>query len=172
MKKTLNIELKELNRKLISVDYINWMNNKRVIKFTEQRFVKNTKKKIIKFVEEKKKSKIQYLFGIYSVEKKKVHIGNIKLGPINNIHKYAEISYIIGNLQYQNKGFATQAIKKILVIAKKKYKLKKIIASVYSSNIASRKVLEKNKFKLEGIIKKKFIFNKKRLDQLIFGKLI
>tara|TARA_A100001035_G_scaffold255048_1_gene229339 strand:- start:5547 stop:6065 length:519 start_codon:yes stop_codon:yes gene_type:complete len=172
MKKTLNIELKELNRKLISVDYINWMNNKRVIKFTEQRFVKNTKKKIIKFVEEKKKSKIEYLFGIYSVEKKKVHIGNIKLGPINNIHKYAEISYIIGNLQYQNKGFATQAIKKILVIAKKKYKLKKIIASVYSSNIASRKVLEKNKFKLEGIIKKKFIFNKKRLDQLIFGKLI
>ena len=105
MKKTLNIELKELNRKLISVDYINWMNNKRVIKFTEQRFVKNTKKKIIKFVEEKK-SKIEYLFGIYSVEKK-VHIGNIKLGPINNIHKYAEISYIIGNLQYQNKGFAT-----------------------------------------------------------------
>ena len=172
MKKTLNIELKELNRKLISVDYINWMNNKRVIKFTEQRFVKNTKKKIIKFVEEKKKSKIEYLFGIYSVEKKKVHIGNIKLGPINNIHKYAEISYIIGNLQYQNKGFATQAIKKILVISKKKYKLKKIIASVYSSNIASRKVLEKNKFKLEGIIKKKFIFNKKRLDQLIFGKLI
>ena len=172
MKKTLNIELKELNRKLISVDYINWMNNKRVIKFTEQRFVKNTKKKIIKFVEEKKKSKIEYLFGIYSVEKKKVHIGNIKLGPINNIHKYAEISYIIGNLQYQNKGFATQAIKKILVIAKKKYKLKKIIASVYSSNIASRKVLEKNKFKLEGIIKKKFIFNKKWLDQLIFGKLI
>ena len=172
MKKTLNIELKELNRKLISVDYINWMNNKRVIKFTEQRFVKNTKKKIIKFVEEKKKSKIEYLFGIYSVEKKKVHIGNIKLGPINNIHKYAEISYIIGNLQYQNKGFATQAIKKILVIAKKKYKLKKIIASVYSPNIASRKVLEKNKFKLEGIIKKKFIFNKKRLDQLVFGKLI
>ena len=42
MKKTLNIELKELNRKLISDDYIKWMNNKKVIKFTEQRFVKNT----------------------------------------------------------------------------------------------------------------------------------
>ena len=55
MKKTLNIELKELNRKLISDDYIKWMNNRRVIKFTEQRFVKNTKKKIIKFVDEKKK---------------------------------------------------------------------------------------------------------------------
>ena len=45
MKKTLNIELKELNRKLISDDYIKWMNNRRVIKFTEQRFVKNTKKR-------------------------------------------------------------------------------------------------------------------------------
>ncbi len=172
MKKTLNIELKELNRKLISDDYIKWMNNKKVIKFTEQRFVKNTKRKIVKFVDEKKKSKIEYLFGIFCVEKKITHIGNIKLGPINNIHKYAEISYIIGNLEFQNKGFATQAIRKILVIAKKKFKLKKIIASVYSSNIASRKVLEKNNFKLEGIVKKKFIFNRKRLDQLIFGKLI
>ena len=120
----------------------------------------------------KKKSKIEYLFGIFCVERKKTHIGNIKLGPINNIHKYAEISYIIGNLEFQNQGFATQAIRKILVIAKKKFKLKKIIASVYSSNIASRKVLEKNNFKLEGIVKKKFVFNKKRLDQLIFGKLI
>ena len=172
MKKTLNIELKELNRKLISDDYIKWMNNKRIIKFTEQRFVKNTKKKIIKFVDEKKKSKTEYLFGIFCLERKKTHIGNIKLGPINNIHKYAEISYIIGNLEFQNQGFATQAIRKILVIAKKKFKLKKIIASVYSSNIASRKVLEKNNFKLEGIVKKKFVFNKKRLDQLIFGKLI
>ena len=172
MKKTLNIELKELNRKLISDDYIKWMNNRRVIKFTEQRFVKNTKKKIIKFVDEKKKSKTEYLFGIFCLERKKTHIGNIKLGPINNIHKYAEISYIIGNLEFQNQGFATQAIRKILVIAKKKFKLKKIIASVYSSNIASRKVLEKNNFKLEGIVKKKFVFNKKRLDQLIFGKLI
>ena len=57
MKKIFNIELRELNSTLVSKDYINWMNNYKVTKYTEQRFVKNTKKKIIKFVKEKKKIK-------------------------------------------------------------------------------------------------------------------
>ena len=172
MKKSSNIQLNELNQKLVSEKYINWMNDYEITKLTEQRFSKHTKKSTIKFVNEMKKSKIEYLFGIFYVKKNKTHIGNIKLGPINNYHKFAEISYLIGDTNFQNRGFATEAIKQILILAKKKYKLSKIIATTYSNNFTSRKVLEKNKFKLEGIIKKKFLFNKKRLDQLVFGRLI
>tara|TARA_Y100000591_G_C21728293_1_gene642595 strand:- start:107 stop:625 length:519 start_codon:yes stop_codon:yes gene_type:complete len=172
MKKFSNIQLKELNSQLVSDRYVEWMNDFQITKLTEQRFFKHTKKTIIEFVNEKKYSKNEYLFGIFYVNEKKTHIGNIKLGPINYHHKFAEISYLIGDLRFQNKGLATKAIEQVLVLAKKKYKLKKIIASLYSNNIASKRVLEKNKFKLEGIIKKKFVFKKKRLDQLIFGKII
>jgi [ribosomal protein S5]-alanine N-acetyltransferase len=172
MKMSLNIQLKELNQKLVSDKYINWMNDYEITKLTEQKYFKHTKKSTIKFVNEKKKSKNEYLFGIFYVNKNKTHIGNIKLGPINNYHKFAEISYLIGDINFQNRGIATEAIKQILILAKKKHKLIKIVATLYSNNHASRKVLEKNKFKLEGIIKKKFFFNKKRLDQLVFGRLI
>ena len=172
MKKFSNIQLKELNSQLVSDRYVEWMNDFQITKLTEQRFFKHTKKTIIEFVNEKKYSKNEYLFGIFYVNEKKTHIGNIKLGPINYHHKFAEISYLIGDLRFQNKGLATKAIEQVLVLAKKKYKLKKIIASLYSNNIAYKRVLEKNKFKLEGIIKKKFVFKKKRLDQLIFGKII
>ena len=172
MKMSLNIQLKELNQKLVSDKYINWLNDYEITKLTEQKYFKHTKKSTIKFVNEMKKSKNEYLFGIFYVNKNKTHIGNIKLGPINNYHKFAEISYLIGDINFQNRGFATEAIKQILILAKKKHKLIKIVATLYSNNLASRKVLEKNKFKLEGIIKKKFFFNKKRLDQLVFGRLI
>ena len=172
MKKFSNIQLKELNSQLVSDRYVEWMNDFQITKLTEQRFFKHTKKTIIEFVNEKKYSKNEHLFGIFYVNEQKTHIGNIKLGPINYHHKFAEISYLIGDLRFQNKGLATKAIEQVLVLAKKKYKLKKIIASLYSNNIASKRVLEKNKFKLEGIIKKKFVFKKKRLDQLIFGKII
>lgn len=172
MKKKLNIKLKELNPNLVSNKYIEWMNNYEVTKLTEQRFLKHTKKNVTNFVKEKKKAKNEYLFGIFYLQNKATHIGNIKLGPINNYHKFAEISYLIGDLKFQNKGLATKAIEQILILAKKKYKLKKIVASLYSNNIASQRVLEKNKFKLEGRIKKKFVFKNRRLDQLIFGKLI
>jgi|TARA_Y100000389_G_C17375860_1_gene471606 RimJ/RimL family protein N-acetyltransferase len=170
MNNKTNIKLKELTQNLVSDRYIEWMNNYEVTKLTELRFSKHTKKNVINFVNEKKKSKNEYLYGIFYVQNKAIHIGNIKLGPINNYHKYAEISYFIGDLKFHNKGLATKAIEQILILAKKKYKLKKIVATLYSNNIASQKVLEKNKFKLEGRIKKKFIFKNRRLDQLIFGK--
>ena len=120
MKKSSNIQLNELNQKLVSDEYINWMNDYEITKLTEQRFLKHTKKSTIKFVNEMKKSKIEYLFGIFYVKKNKTHIGNIKLGPINNYHKFAEISYLIGDTNFQNRGFATEAIKQILILAKKK----------------------------------------------------
>lgn len=172
MKKETNIKLRELTQNLVSDRYVDWMNSYEVTKLTEQRFSKHTKKNVINFVNKKKKSKKEYLFGIFYLKNKAIHIGNIKLGPINDYHKFAEISYLIGDLKFQNKGLATKAIEQILILAKKKYKLKKIVASLYSNNTASQRVLEKNKFKLEGRIKKKFVFKNRRLDQLIFGKLI
>ena len=120
MKKETNIKLRELTQNLVSDRYVDWMNSYEVTKLTEQRFSKHTKKNVINFVNKKKKSKKEYLFGIFYLKNKAIHIGNIKLGPINDYHKFAEISYLIGDLKFQNKGLATKAIEQILILAKKK----------------------------------------------------
>ena len=44
MKKSSNIQLNELNQKLVSDEYINWMNDYEITKLTEQRLLKHTKK--------------------------------------------------------------------------------------------------------------------------------
>ena len=67
-----NIELKELNSTLVSEKYVKWMNNYEITKLTEQRFSKHTKKDVIRFVNEKKKSKNEILFGIFYLNKKKL----------------------------------------------------------------------------------------------------
>ena len=112
MKKSSNIQLNELNQKLVSDEYINWMNDYEITKLTEQRFLKHTKKSTIKFVNEMKKSKIEYLFGIFYVKKNKTHIGNIKLGPINNYHKFAEISYLIEIQIFKIEGLQLRQLNK------------------------------------------------------------
>ena len=111
------------------------------------------------------------MLGIF-LSNKKIHVGNIKLGPINCKHKYAEISYFIGEKKFQNLGLGSLAIKKVCKIAKTQYKIKKLIAGVYEKNIPSKKVLEKNKFLLEGLILKKYLFEGKRISELIYGKLL
>ena len=114
----MTIFLRKLNpKKDISNDYLKWMNDFEVNKYTEQKYKKHKIKDIKKFVNEKNKSNNEFLYGIFF---KKKHIGNIKLGPINFIHKSAEISYFIGEKELWGKGYATKAIKLIIKIAKRK----------------------------------------------------
>ena len=167
------IRLKKLNpSKDISERYKNWMNDPDVQKYTEQKYKRHTLKDIRNFVLNKNKSIDEFLYGIF-LEKKKIslHIGNIKLGPISLMHKNAEISYFIGEKELWGKGYATLAIKEIIKIAKKK-KLKKLSAGLYEMNIGSKKILEKNNFKLEGKLKSEIVFQKKRYNVYLFGRLL
>ena len=87
-------------------------------------------------------------------------------------NKSSEITYVVGDKSLWGKGVASQAISKIISIAKKKYKLNKLFAGVADKNLASIKVLKKNKFKLEGVRKKHLFFNNKFYNQLDFGLLL
>jgi len=165
------IYLQELNTKDVNINYVKWLNDYSVVRFTEQKFYKHTIKSVKKFVIEKKRKKNEFLLGIF-LSNKKIHVGNIKLGPINFKHKTAEVSYFIGDFKFQNKGIGTQAIQEAIYIAKKKFNLKKITAGVYSNNIFSKKLLLKNKFKLEGTLEKQFQYGNKRVDKLIYGKVL
>ena len=149
------IKLKKLNLKEnINNKYRKWMNDSEVQKFTEQKYKKHSLKDIKDFVKEKNNSKDEFLYGIFLKKNfEYLHIGNIKMGPINWVHRTADISYFIGEKKLWGKGFATVAIKEIISIAKKK-RLKKLQAGAAKSNVGSNNVLIKNGFKVKN--KKKF----------------
>jgi len=165
------IILKELNVSMVSSKYLQWMKSKNIMRYTEQRFEKHSILKIIDYIKAIKLSKNNYAYGIFFIiNNQKIHVGNIKLGSINFKHKYADISYFIGDIKFQKLGIGTIAIKKVLEIAKKKFKLKKIFAGIYSNNVKSKQVLLKNKFVLEGTFEKKFIYENKRIAELVYSK--
>lgn len=173
MKKIKNSDLilKKLNIKDYSNRYLKWMNDKKVVEFTEQKYARHTRADIINFIKSKQNSKKEKVYGIFLKDKtKKFHIGNIKLGPIDFIHKNALISYFVGEKKYWGKNITTIAIKKIILLAKKKYRLKKIYAGFYSNNIGSEKVLKKNGFKKEAHFKNQLVYKKRRIDHIYYGK--
>ena len=107
------IVLRKLNlTKDISNKQLNCMNDLEDHKYTKQKYTKYSLIKIRKFVKEKNKSKNEFLYEI-SLKRNNVntHIGNIKLGPINFIHKRGETSYFIGEKELWDKGYTTLAIK-------------------------------------------------------------
>jgi len=72
---------------------------------------------------------------------------------IDNTNNNAEISYIF-DLDYCNKGYCSEACKKLIDIAFNKIGLNRIYADTIEGNIASVKVLEKMNFKHEGTRRK------------------
>ena len=167
----MKIFLKELTEKNVSKEYVSWLNSPSVNLYTEQRYFKHTIKSVRKYVQDKRKSKLEFLYGIFLVSDK-THVGNIKIGPINKIHQTTFISYFIGNTKLRSKGIMSEAFIKIFNLAKKKFKIKKIQAGIYDKNISSKKLLEKNKFKLEGVFSSQLIYKKKRIKKLIYGKIM
>ena len=167
------VTLKKLNlTKDISNRYLKWMNDLEVHRYTEQKYTKHSLVNIKKFVKKKNLSKNDFLYGIFLKRvNSNTHIGNIKLGPINFIHKTAELSYFIGEKDLWGKGYANLAIKEIIKIAKK-MGLKKIKASLIAINKGSKKVLEKNNFKLAGIFKSELIYKNRRYNEYHYEKIL
>ena len=95
-------------------------------------------------------------------------IGGIGLRDITS-HK-AEIGYWLGK-KYWGKGIATKAVQLITNFGFKQLKLKRIYAHIFSKNKASARLLEKNNYKREGLMRKYYLKNGKLLDAALYAKI-
>ena len=98
-------------------------------------------------------------------------VGTIGSSMIKNTPFMISFGYWLGE-KYWGKGIVTEAIKMyIKYIFSKFINIQRIEASVYSWNENSKKVLIKNGFKLEGILRKSVKKKGKIIDKYIFSKL-
>jgi len=95
--------------------------------------------------------------------------GSIGLHHIKIGHK-AELGYWLGE-KHWGKGIMSKAVNLFVSQGFKRFKLIKIDAYVFSPNKGSKIVLEKNKFKLEGYLKKHIEKNNKFYDAYLFAKI-
>jgi len=88
-----------------TIEYLRWLNDSTVNRFLD------TKKidifSLEQYVCDKSFKTDCLLFGIF-IKGTKVHIGNVKLEPIEN--SVATVGLLIGNKKYWNKGFATDVL--------------------------------------------------------------
>ena len=93
--------------------------------------------------------------------------GGIGLSEIKDYQ--AEIGFWVAS-KYRNKGITTLALKKVTKFGFEKIKLRRIYACVFPFNKASMRVLKKNGYKLEGILRKEIKKGNKLLDNYLFAK--
>ncbi len=98
-------------------------------------------------------------------------VGNISVERLVDIRKNdGEIGYVFDKA-YWGKGIATRATEMICKIAFEELSLTRLTSQVYEPNIASRRVLEKNGFTLEGVLKNAVTKGENIYSLCIYGKL-
>lgn len=103
------------------------------------------------------------------VENEKI-IGTISVEQKSDVYyKDGEIGYLLDKT-YWSKGIMSEAVHQICEIAFAELDIIRISANVYQPNTASCKVLEKNHFILEGIMKKAVVKNNKIYDLCVYGR--
>ena len=98
-------------------------------------------------------------------------VGSITVIPGTDIYRRsAEIGYWLAK-PYWGKGLMTEIAGQICREAFERFNIVRIGAEVYSRNMGSRRVLEKNGFTLEGILRRNVFKNGKLLNTRIYGLL-
>lgn len=169
----LKLSGKKINLRPISMDdcsqrYLAWLQDAAVNQYLETRWMEQSIDSIRGFVSNIRESDNQFLFAIID-NISGSHLGNIKIGPINDLHKNTEISYFIGDQSFWGKGIATEAIQLISNFSLQKGDIDYILAGVYESNIASIKALEKSGYTLQGRLIKQLVGPNGREDHLFYG---
>lgn len=164
------IYLRQIEMEDCTISYVNWLNDVEVTQYLETKWIVQDLETVRNFVDAQRENEHSVLFAIISKESE-LHIGNIKIGPINVHHKHADISYFIGNKAYWNKGIATEAIRLICKFGFEELGLNKVEAGTYETAVASWRALEKNGFVREGIFREQVYLDGRYIAVFRYGLL-
>ncbi len=162
------IYFRPLTKSDINERYLSWLNDSEVTKYIEAGHFPTTKDDLDEFYKIISKSKTDIIFAII-YKNKDLHIGNIELGRINWIHRFADIGIMIGDKNYWGKGYGQEACQLLLDYAFNKLNLHKIIVGVYSTHKSAIRTYQKVGFEIEGRITKFLNLDGKYVDKIILG---
>jgi ribosomal-protein-alanine N-acetyltransferase len=161
--------LREVRVSDVTDDYYRWMNDPEVTQFTESRFQAWSREALEAYVAAIGRDPASRFFAIV-LKRDDVHVGNIKLAPINWIHRYGDIGLIIGDKRAWGQGYATEAITAVTEFAFRQLNLLKVTASCYGNNVGSVKAFKKAGFEEEGVRKAHFHFDGSYVDMVCLGR--
>jgi RimJ/RimL family protein N-acetyltransferase len=146
---TNQVYLRRINLEDANSQYLNWVNDPKITQFLETGFFPTGSTELEEYIGEKLNDDTTLFLAIIDDDTES-HIGNIKLGPINWIHRRADVGILIGDREYWGQGIATESIRAVVKHAFKNLNIHKLTASCYEDNTGSLKAFENVGFKVEG----------------------
>ena len=165
---TLNgklLSLKTFTHNNITDEYIEWLNDPDVVKYSNQRFLKHTRESCTKYLESFEGS--SNLFLSINLNENNCYVGTMTI-YISIEHQVADIGILIGDKKTWGLGIASEAYQLVFNFLFKNYTIRKVTSGTLSSNKAMLRVFEKLDMHPDGIRFKHEIVDHVATDILFF----
>jgi RimJ/RimL family protein N-acetyltransferase len=147
--------------------YLGWMRDPETTRYLESRLAEHSLGSLRTFIESSNASPDSLLLGICLADGR--HIGNIKVGPVNEYHRNAAVGLLIGDRDQRGKGYATEAIAAVTAHAFGEMGLHKLFAGCYASNVGSARAFRKAGWTDEGRSRDHWLLGDRREDNVSLG---
>lgn len=164
------VYLRPLEEDDLDGKYLGWLNDPEVNRYLESGIFPYTKKELEAFYEALQGSRDQVILAIADA-KSNEHIGNVKLGPINWIHRKATLGILVGEKHCWGKGMGTEAIRLTVEYGFFRLNLRRIELGVHADHAAAIRAYEKVGFKIEGRLREGLFSQGQYRDSLWMGLL-
>ncbi len=162
------IALRPLEKGDLNNTYLGWLNDPETSSYLISTVFPSNMDQLEKFFAAVSTSRNDVMFAIVRLDTGD-HIGNIKLGNINWVHRFADLGILIGDKKSWGKGFGQEACRLLVDYAFHRLNLHKVTLSVYAEHMSAIKAYEKVGFVLEGRLKQMLYHNGHYQDQLIMA---
>jgi len=161
------VDIRRFTRKDITPDYINWLNDPRVVRYSNQRFRVHTTETCIRYFE--------FFSGTPSLFLKIVPVdSDQKIGTmtahISPHHGTADMGILIGDTSRWGEGLGSDAWVTLLGWLLIQGSARKVTGGCLSSNKAMIRIMESSGMTLEAIRPRQELVDGIPLDLLYFGK--
>jgi len=163
-----DIRVVDFTSKHITKNYISWLNDKEVVKYSEQRHAFHNLDTATKYFFEKHNSN-DYFLAIEFFDKEWIHIGNIGVS-VDKPNNVADASILIGNKKYWGKGISIIAWKLVLDFLLEKLKFRLVTAGTMEINEPMLKIIKKSEMKIDAVLPARFNFDGKYISIVVASK--
>jgi ribosomal-protein-alanine N-acetyltransferase len=164
------VYLRPLSREDLSGPYSAWMNDPEVTCYMESGIFPSTADDLEKFFRDITGSRNQVILAVAD-KKTDQHIGNVKLGPIDWVHRRAHFGILIGEKKFWGKGVGAEATRLIVEYAFGRLNLNRVDLGVYAEHQAAVRCYEGVGFKIEGRMRHDLFHHGEYKDRLWMGLL-
>lgn len=159
---TGRLSIVPFTRKHISDEYISWLNNKQLMRFSEQRHKAHNADSCLAYMRSYEGTS-NYFFAIEMQDEANTHIGTITV--YHDIHnRIVDIGIMIGSPIARGRGLGKEAWNAAINWVVRKINPRKITAGAMSENIPMISIMEQSGMVPDGVRKKHYLLDGKEID--------